>query len=153
MFFSLAWQPRPCTGWTCYSDRHETARPEEWQVWKTVPAEFCDREWPELFSLHPPLVGFITIWQYMKALESTTPLHWKKPHRHETFSSENWKMLNRKEDDWKDIMQERGKLDRLTLPWLSLQRRNRPGSLSSPKLQLNIPTPSVCVPKKFQIPG
>ncbi len=73
----LTWQPQPCTGWTCYADRHETARPEEWLVWKKVP-ECCDRVGTKLFSHHQPSIGFVTIWQYIKILGSTTPVQWKR---------------------------------------------------------------------------
>lgn len=40
-----------------------------------------------------PSVGFITIWQYMKSLGSTTPLHWKKPKL--TDTSQIWIFLIR----------------------------------------------------------
>lgn len=68
---------------------------------------------------------FCNVWQYIKALGSTTPLQSKRhyaltPHRYESLSSENWKMDNRKSNVWNDIMQDRGNLDRPTLPWLSL---------------------------------
>lgn len=83
----LRWQTWNGSSWGVASMENST-----WMLWQGG---------NEAFFHHQPSIGFVTIWQYIKALGSTTPLQWKRhyaltPPRYESLSSENWKIHKKK---------------------------------------------------------